>query len=185
MKNITRYFAVSTLCAVTGASLLVAQAPTRHPLLTMPVDSSQQERPRVVDHGDLYYTRLSIHRLGSYVMFPLFVTEYFLGDKLLDEDGSGGSKGAHTLVAGGIAVLFGVNTVTGLWNLWDARHDEGAVRRYLHAGLMLAADAGFLLTATSAEDPDESRSGAERHRNIALGSMGVSAVGTVMMWLWK
>jgi hypothetical protein len=185
MRNITRYFAVSTMCVVTGVSSVAAQAPTRHALLTIPVDSAQQERPRVIDHGDLYYTRLTIHRLGSYAMFPLFVTEYFLGDQLLDEEGSGGSKGAHSLVAGGIAALFGVNTVTGLWNLWDARHDPGAARRYLHAGLMLAADAGFLLTAASAEDPDDSRSGAERHRNIALGSMGVSAVGTVMMWLWK
>jgi hypothetical protein len=184
MRNSIRYFAACTIGAVTAASSAAAQAPTRHALLTMPVDS-QQERPRVVDHGDLYYTRLTIHRLGSYAMFPLFVTEYFLGERLLDEDGSGGSKGAHTLVAGGIAALFGVNTVTGLWNLWDARHDEGAARRYLHAGLMLAADAGFLLTATSAEDPEDSRSGAERHRNIALGSMGLSAVGTVMMWLWK
>jgi hypothetical protein len=184
MRNFTRYFAVSTFGLVMAVSTVVAQAPVRTTLLTMPMDS-QQERPRVVDHGDLYYTRLTIHRLGSYAMFPLFVTEYFLGDQLLDEGGSEGSKGAHTLVAGGIAALFGINTVTGLWNLWDARHDEGAARRYLHAALMLAADAGFLLTATSAEDPDESRSRAQRHRNIALGSMGVSAVATVMMWLWK
>ncbi len=184
MNNLTRYFAVSAICGITGVSTVVAQAPTRSALLTMPADS-QQERPRVVDHGDLYYTRLTIHRLGSYAMFPLFVTEYLLGDQLLDEDGSGGSEGAHSLVAGGIAVLFGVNTVTGLWNLWDARHEEGAARRYLHAGLLLAADAGFLLTAQSAEDPSDSRSGAARHRNIALGSMGLSAAGTVMMWLWK
>src|SRR5678815_6009119 len=117
MRNFTRYFAVSTFGLVMAVSTVVAQAPVRTPLLTMPVDS-QQERPRVVDHGDLYYTRLTIHRLGSYAMFPLFVTEYFLGEQLLDEDGSEGSTGAHTLVAGGIGVLFGVNTVTGLWNLW-------------------------------------------------------------------
>ena len=184
MTNITRFFAVSAIGVVFGVSPVTAQAPTRTALVTMPVDS-QQERPRVVDHGDWYYTRLSIHRLGSYAMFPLFVTEYLLGEQLLDEDGSEGSTGAHTLVAGGIGVLFGVNTVTGLWNLWDARHDEGAARRYLHAGLLLAADAGFFWTALSAEDPEDSGSGAERHRNIALGSMGLSAVGTVMMWLWK
>ena len=184
MRGINRFCAVSTIGVVMGVSPVVAQAPTRTALLTMPTDS-QQERPRVVDHGDMYYKRLTIHRWGSYLMFPLFVTEYLLGDQLLDEEGSGGSKGAHTLVAGGIGVLFGVNTVTGLWNLWDARHDDGAARRYLHAGLMLAADAGFLLTATSAEDPEDSRSGAERHRDIALGSIGLSTVGTVMMWLWK
>jgi len=184
MRNITRFFAVSAIGVVFGVSPVTAQAPTRTALVTMPVDS-QQERPHAVDHGDWYYTRLSIHRLGSYAMFPLFLTEYLLGEQLLDEDGSEGSKGAHTLVAGGIGVLFGVNTVTGLWNLWDARHDEGAARRYLHAGLMLAADAGFFWTALSAEDPEDSGSGAERHRNIALGSMGLSAVGTVMMWLWK
>ena len=184
MRDITRYFAVSTIGVVLGVSSVAAQAPTRRALLTVPADS-QQERPHVVDHGDMYYTRLTIHRWGSYAMFPLFLTEYLLGDQLLDEGGSEGSKGAHSLVAGGIGVLFGVNTVTGLWNLWDARHDEGAARRYLHTGLMLAADAGFLLTAASAEDEDDSPSGAQHHRNLALGSMGLSAVGTVMMWLWK
>ena len=188
MRDIARYFAVFTICAAIGASSVVAQTPTGLSATNFQTSlaDTEQARPRAIDHSDLYYTRLKIHRIGSYTMFPLFATEYLLGDKLLNEDGSGGSStGAHSLVAGGLGVLFGVNTLTGLWNLWDARHDDAPVRRYLHAGLLLAADAGFLWTAQSATDPRGSRSGAERHRNIALGSMGVSAVGTVMMWLWK
>lgn len=184
MRDIARLFAVSTVGMVLGASPGAAQAPVRYDVLTIPADS-QQERPRAVEHSDMYYTRLTIHRWGSYAMFPLFVTEYLLGEQLLDDGSEEGSSGAHALVAGGIAVLFGVNTVTGLWNLWDARHDEGAARRYLHAGLMLAADAGFVLTAAAAGDAEESSSNADHHRNLALGSMALSAAGTVMMWLWK
>lgn len=183
MRNTLRCLGAVTSGLVIATSVH-AQLPARYSLLAGTADS-MQERPHVVDHGDLYYKRLTIHRYGSYVMLPLFVTEYFLGDQLLDEEGSGGSKGAHSLVAGGIGVLFGVNSVTGLWNLWDARHDDGAARRYLHAGLLLAADAGFFWTALSAESPSGSRTGAERHRNIALTSMGVSTLGTVMMWFWR
>ena len=181
MKTTLRYLS-TIMSGVVIASSVHAQAPARYALLPAATDSTQ-DRPRVVDHGDMYYKRLTIHRYGSYVMLPLFVTEYFLGDQLLD--GDGGNKGAHSLAAGAIGVLFGVNSVTGLWNLWDARNDDGAARRYLHAGLLLAADAGFFWTALSAESPGVSRSGAERHRKIALSSMAVSTLGTAMMWFWK
>lgn len=159
-------------------------------LLAAPVDS--QERPRAVTHSDFYYTRLRVHRIGSYVILPLFVGEYFLGDKLIKEnqDTPGWVKGAHSTVAGGIGVIFGVNTVTGVWNLWDSRHDPGGrARKYLHSALLIASDAGIALAAASAGDAgDDGRvdpSGARRHRNIAVGAMGIGAVGTAMMWLWK
>ncbi len=146
-----------------------------------------QERPRAVTHSDLYYTRLKIHRIGSYAMLPLFAAEYFAGDKLLNQDDPAGwVKPVHSTVAAGIGVLFGVNTVTGVWNLWEGRHDsDGRVRRYLHSAAMIAADVGFLMTAQAAGDAGESHSGGDHHRNLALGSIGLSAAGTAMMWFWK
>ncbi len=54
-----------------------------------------------------------------------------------------GSSGGFSQVRGGkgglaasIAVLFGVNTVTGVWNLRDARKDPaGRTRRTVHGGV--------------------------------------------------
>jgi hypothetical protein len=66
-------------------------------------------RPRAITYSDAYYTRLTIHRIGSYAMLPLFVTEYILGQKLINDSvPSSGLKTAHGLVAGGIAVVFAV-----------------------------------------------------------------------------
>ena len=89
-------------------------------------------------------------------------------------------------VAAGVGAIFVSNTVTGLWNLWDSRHDEaGRGRRWVHAGLMLAADAGFVWTGRLASDAKHSDHDAQRHRNVALGSMALSTVGAGLMWLWR
>jgi hypothetical protein len=100
-------------------------------------------------------------------------------------------KPTHTAVAFGIGALFAVNTVTGAWNLWDSRHDpSGRTRRIAHTVLMLASDAGFAITGalTPKEhsfDFNEIRRTQNRHRAWALGSIGLSTVGTAMMWFWK
>jgi hypothetical protein len=53
-------------------------------------------------------------------------------------------KSAHTITGVGIGALFGVNTVTGVWNMWEARKDpNGRRRRLIHGISMLGADAGF------------------------------------------
>ncbi|HYV97719.1 MAG TPA: hypothetical protein VE967_09715 [Gemmatimonadaceae bacterium] len=164
-----------------------------------PRRSSAQDstrRPRAIQHSDLYYKRLTIHKVGSYVMLPLLAGEYYLGNKLLNDDNpSSGTKGMHSAVAGGIGVVFGVNTITGAWNLWDARHDSnGKARRYVHAVLLIAADAGIAYTASIAGDAKRDDSGAtlgppteggRKHRNAALASFSIATVGTAMMWLWK
>jgi hypothetical protein len=150
-------------------------------------------RQRAIEHSDFYYKRLAVHRYASYATVPLFVTEYFLGQSLFNNPGEGGStKSAHSVVAGAIAVLFGVNTVTGVWNLWDSRHDEdGRTRRYLHSFLMLAADAGFVWTGATAPGERERLGGAtldsrrRKHRTIAIASMGVSLASYGMMLIWK
>lgn len=150
-------------------------------------------RKRAIEHSDFYYKRLAVHRYASYATLPLFVTEYFLGQSLFNHPGEEGStKSAHGAVAGAVGVLFGVNTVTGVWNLWDSRHDEdGRTRRYLHSFLMIAADAGFAWTGATAPGDDDRLgdpsldSRRRKHRTIALTSMGVSLASYAMMILWK
>lgn len=175
--------------------MAVAAAPAfaRYDASTAIVAPPDTGRQRAVEHSDFYYKRLAVHRYASYATVPLFVTEYFLGQSLFNNPGEGGTtKSAHSVVAGAIAVLFGVNTVTGVWNLWDSRHDEdGRTRRYLHSFLMLAADAGFVWTGATAPGERERLGGAtldsrrRKHRTIAITSMGVSLASYGMMLLWK
>ncbi len=179
------------------AGSLVAQAtaadsaPAAPAFRWVSIQPDTQVRPRAVTHSDLYYTRLTIHRIGSYAMLPLFAGEYLLGNRLLKDADNGvrssqGIRGAHAAVAAGLGVLFGVNTATGLWNLWDTRHEsQGGARKYIHAALLVAADAGIMLAAASADDAREQSGGPRRHRNIAVGAIGIATVGSVMMWLWQ
>jgi len=154
---------------------------------TMVTLDTNPRRRHAIEYSDWYARRLEIHRIGSYTMLPLFGAEYVLGNQLLHgADSHSVTGGAHALVAGGIAVLFSVNTVTGLWNLWDSRSDPaGRTRRTIHAVTMLASDAGFLWTGAIAGNAKESNDAARRHRNVALGSIALSTVGTAMMWFWK
>jgi hypothetical protein len=153
-------------------------------------------RPRAIEYSDWYYRRLTMHRIGSYVEFPLFAGEYVLGERLLHDERLGrppsGLTTAHTVVAGGLGVLFAFNTVTGGWNLWESRKDpSGRTRRILHTVLMLAADAGFAATAAAgggakvrmSRPLSQSLSNAQTHRTLAEASMGIAAAGTLLMWL--
>ena len=152
-------------------------------------------RPRAVEYSDLYYTRLTIHRWGSYTMIPLFAAEYSVGQNLMrDASPATWMKPAHGVVAGGIGVLFGVNTITGVWNLWESREDpSGRTRRIVHSVMMLAADAGFFATGLPApERDDEGFTNYSKylhrervHRGVAIGSIALSTIGGGMLWFWK
>jgi hypothetical protein len=167
-------------------------AATFRPAREVESDSATAQRRRAVTHSDWYYRRLTVHKLASYTTIPLFVTEYILGDKLYKGEGTSTTKGLHGVAASGIGVLFGVNTLTGVWNLWEDRGEPGSARRVTHAVLMLASDAGFVATAALAPEGEEGgfegESGSNRrsqHRAVAVGSMGVSLVSYLMMYLWK
>jgi Na+/H+ antiporter NhaA len=137
-----------------------------------------------VEYSDWYGRRLTIHRWASYATLPLFAFEYAAGEQLYKKsvDAPEWAKRWHGPAATGIAVLFGVNTVTGVWNLWDARKDpEGRKWRTAHAVLMLAADAGFTATGMLAERAERSESARRQHRTIALSSMAVATVSYLMM----
>lgn len=145
------------------------------------------QRPRAIEYSEAYHTRLKIHQIGAYAMLPLFISEYIIGQKLLTSTNrSGGLKTAHSLIAGAVGIVFVSNTVTGAWNLWDARKDpNGRARRDIHSALMLASDIGFVATAISASNAKRSLVDARRHRTIAISSIALSAVGSGMMWLWR
>jgi hypothetical protein len=161
-------------------------------LWTIPADTT---RPRSIELSAGYYKRLGVHRVASYAALPLFAGEYLLGERLLDDDADapGWVKGAHGGVALALGGIFVTNTVTGVWNLWEARRvPDGRTRRLLHTALMLAADAGFVYTATLAGDAGreddgtpKSPDGSRKHRNAAIVSLSLATVSTVMMWLWK
>jgi hypothetical protein len=166
--------------------------------VTFAVDSSAtiaadtgDTRPKAIEYSNGYGTRLAIHRYASYAELPLFATEYVLGEKILHGQRTGdlassGTRSAHSVVAGALGALFAVNTVTGVWNMIEARHDpSGRTRRNLHALTMLLADAGFLYTASLAGGAKETDAGANKHRNAAIASISVATASTLMMWLWK
>lgn len=145
-----------------------------------------RRRPRPIEYSDAYATRLTIHRIGSYTMLPLFATEYVVGQKLLnDSPPASWVRPTHQTVALGLGALFTVNTVTGAWNLWDSRSDPaGRTRRIVHTTLMLAADAGFAITGALGSERASANQRIQ-HRNVAIGSMALSALGTGIMWFWK
>jgi hypothetical protein len=125
---------------------------------TPPVAPADTPRVAAIEYSDWYGRRLAIHRAASYTMLPLFAAPY------------------------GVAALFTVNTVTGVWNLWDARNDsEGRRRRTAHALLMLAGDAGFAATGYLGNRAARHGGDRELHRNVALGSMAVAVTGYLLM----
>ena len=171
---------------------MVAPAPALLPDL---MADTTRARPKAIEYSSLYGTRLTIHKYASYATIPLFVAEEIVGQKLYNGTGGEGLRGTHTALATGIGVLFGVNTITGLWNLWDSRKDPaGRTRRTIHSLLMLASDAGFLATAVTAPHREDEGFGggvtnrggsASTHRTLAITSGSVALAGYLMMLLWK
>lgn len=176
-----------------GSTRPIADAGPRLRRVAFGVDDSASHdlsaRPRAVEHSDAYYTRLTIHRVASYTEFPLFAAEYVLGERLLKDERTGyppsSLKNAHVAVAGGLGVLFTVNTITGVWNAWDARHDSaGRTLRLVHSAAMLGADAGFAWAGAIGGNARNSTQAADRHRVVSIGSMALATAGTAIMWFF-
>jgi hypothetical protein len=161
------------------------------------VPTADTTRHRAIQYSDWYTRRLTIHQWASWTMLPLSVAEYVVGQKLYNKPAGtqDGLRGTHQALATGIEALFAVNTVTGAWNFWDARHDPNdRPRRWIHSISMLVADAGFLAAAATAPGHDCTEGGgicppnsqrASTHRTIALGAFGLSTASWLMMLLWK
>ncbi len=143
-----------------------------------------RRRPVAVEYSDWYMRRATIHRVASWATLPLFAAEVVTGSELYKNgpQAAAWARDTHGTIAGSLGGLFVVNSVTGLWNLWDARHDaEGRKWRTAHALLMLAADAGFAYTGSLADRAENSASVRSDHRTAALTSSGVALVSYLMM----
>jgi hypothetical protein len=149
----------------------------------------RRRRPRAVEVSDWYERRLRIHRYGAYAMIPLFAFQSVAGNQLYQEGSAapGWAKTGHRWGAAGLATVFGVNTVTGLWNLWDSRSvPQGRTRRTLHTLLMLASDAGFTYAGVRlSEQAENSLEKRRQHRAWAYGSMATAIAGSGLMVLWR
>jgi hypothetical protein len=161
--------------AAVGASRLTPAAP----------DTVIKKKRGLVEYSEWYGRRVALHKALSWSMLPLFATSYYTGERLA-RDGRAASpeivRTLHPFAAYGSAAVFGVNTVTGLWNLWAARKDpEGRTRRIIHSALFIVADAGFTYAGSIGRDGRENGEIRDRHRAIALSSMGVSTVGWLIM----
>ena len=152
-------------------------------------DTIPQRRRRSVEVSEWYERRLRIHRYGAYATIPLFAYQAAAGNELYHKGSAadGWAKNGHRVGATALATIFGVNTVTGLWNLWDSRTvEQGRTRRTIHTLLMLASDAGFAYAGIKlSEDAEQSADARRRHRNTAYASMGVAVTGAGMMLLWR
>jgi hypothetical protein len=136
--------------------------------------------PVAFEYSDAYRARAKVHKIASLATLPLFAAEGFLGQSLYD-DPSSGKKDAHLAVAVGIGALFAVNTVTGVWNLVEARKDPAhRGRRLVHGLLMLGSDAGFLATAALGPG-DEGGGSRSAHRAMAFTSIGMASAGYLIM----
>ena len=157
--------------ALTGSSSLGQQA--------------EAAPPPAFEYSDGYTTRRRVHIVASYATLPLFTAQYLLGQRLYSGNGGSGTRTAHTVTAVGVGTLFGVNTVTGVWNLWEGRKDPvGRTRRVVHGLLMLAADAGFAATGLLAPG---NGGGVSRstHRTVAIASMSAATTSYLFMLLTR
>ncbi|PWT79894.1 MAG: hypothetical protein C5B57_13110 [Blastocatellia bacterium] len=183
------------ICWFACGEAAVAPEPFRS--LTLPPVVLQQYAGQplhaaAVEHSHGYQTRAKIHKYSSFATLPLFATEIALGQSLYNTPANAGSKRtAHAIVGSGIVGLFGVNTVTGAWNLFGEGWSEkqGRTLRLVHGLLMMAADVGFVATAASGPNSN-SRRGAltfetdkVTHRNIAIASISVGTAGYLLMLL--
>jgi hypothetical protein len=138
--------------------------------------------PQDFEYSKAYYTRLTIHRYGSYAMLPLFLAQAYVGSQLYSGNGGDWAEDLHPMLAAGVGVLFTSNTITGAMNLYEGRKGPSERRRKVtHAILMMTADAGFLATAILGSEAEDSGSGRSTHRAVAISSMAVATTGWLLM----
>lgn len=180
----SRIAADSTAAPVDRNALLDARPV---PAWAYPAASDTQPRRRrhAIQYSDWYYRRLQVHRWGSWLELPVFGTEYWLGQKLInDAQLASWVKPTHGAVAGVLGGLFTINTITGVWNLYDSRNDtEDRALVWTHSVLMLASDAGFAIAGALGGNAEHAGSDRNMHRNVAIASMSLATAGTLLMWV--
>lgn len=164
---------------------LTAQLLSAVPSDTPPPDVRPRARVKAVEVSEWYSRRLTLHRRLSYATLPVFAFQLAAGREIWNK-GPGAAEWArtgHRVGAGALAGIFTVNTVTGVWNLWDSRTvEQGRARRYFHATSMLLADAGFTWAgARLSEQAEKSSEKRKLHRTVALSSTALSVVSGLIM----
>ncbi len=188
MMLVLQIAAATLLAAPVDSSTAVASGPrvaAARVAAAIEADTTPRRRPRAVEVSDAYAMRLRIHKYASYATIPLFAAQTIAGNQMYQSGGDDPSwaKSTHSLGAAGLGALFTVNTVTGVWNLWESRGvSEGRTVRLVHSALMLASDAGFAYAGIKL-GPDASHSLAKRqeHRRWAFASMGTALAGYATM----
>jgi hypothetical protein len=156
--------------------------------LRLTIGDTVRQRRQLVEYSDLYTLRMDIHRVLSWAMIPLFVGSAYTGFQLRNkgEEAPQWTRDIHGPLAAGTAIVFGMNTLTGVWNLIEGRKDpEGRTRRLVHGMLFLAAGAGFAYVTAAGDNIHELGRSNHWHRDVALGSMGVSLVSWSLMALFR
>ncbi|MBX7117541.1 MAG: hypothetical protein K1X31_00940 [Gemmatimonadaceae bacterium] len=136
------------------------------------------------EYSAAYYRRLDVHRTASYFVLPLFAFQYAAGRQLVEKsfEAPAWARTGHRVAATGVAALFGLNTFTGVQNLWEARRDPtDRGRRTFHGVTMLVADAGFVATGLLADRAETSGDARDLHRAVALSSIGIATVSYLTM----
>ncbi|MEP7118023.1 MAG: hypothetical protein ABI880_10595 [Acidobacteriota bacterium] len=154
--------------------------------VTVPLEAVQDaqapvRRPVAFTYSEGYELRAKIHKYASFLTLPIFGAQALLGLKLDQGSTSEPVRATHAAIATTMVGLFGVNSVTGVWNLWEGRaNPSGRGRRLLHGVLMLASDAGFVATGLLAPTND---GGGNRgaHKAVAFTSIGTATLGYLIM----
>ena len=157
--------------------------------------TGRRARPRAIEVGDSYGWKFRTHRIGSYLIVPLFAAQYAMGSELLKqkedvylgtrkESVNSTLRAAHLATAIGVGSVFLANTATGVMLLYENRsdpHNRGL--KIAHSALMLIADGGFVATGVMGRRAlEETPAYARRHRQVALGSIGVATASAALMW---
>jgi hypothetical protein len=187
MQLVSVVAAATIGASATPADTSAAVAPIA--AMPQPQDTVRRRRPKAIEVSDWYGRRLTIHRTLSYVTIPVFAAQYIAGERLFKESSAAPTwaKTTHRVGATTLAGIFTVNTVTGLWNLWDSRTtpDHRALRT-AHALMMLAADGAFTYTGVKlSEEAEQSQEKRRLHRTVALYAIGVTVANGVMMKLFN
>lgn len=155
-------------------------------------DTTRRRRRRAVEVSDQYAQRLAVHKVLAYAMVPVFTAQYVAGAKLYDADNGGPrapswAKPVHSAGAVAISGIFGINTITGVMNLWESRHtEEHRWLRLTHSLTMLGADGAFAYTGIKlAQEAENSQVRRDEHRRVALYAIGVSTVSGVIMQIFN
>ena len=147
-----------------------------------PGEQAPVRRPVAYTYSESYELRARIHKYASFLTLPLFGAQAVLGLKLENGDAPEAVRASHAAIATTMVGLFTVNTVTGVWNLWEGRSNPaGRGRRLLHGVLMLASDAGFVATGLLAPTND---GGGNRplHKSVAISSIVAATTGYLIMF---